>query len=80
MADSNSQREPLEQLAESFLAQFRAGERPSLSEITAAHLELADQIQALFPALIEMERLTSRPITTSTSCANAPTSRNGWPS
>jgi hypothetical protein len=59
MADSDSEREPLEQLAESFLARFRAGERPSLTEYTAAHPELADEIQALFPALIEMEQAGS---------------------
>jgi hypothetical protein len=59
MADADSGREPLEQLAESFLARFRAGERPSLSEFAAAHPELADQIQALFPALIEMEQAGS---------------------
>jgi serine/threonine protein kinase/tetratricopeptide (TPR) repeat protein len=56
VADSSSDREPLEQLAESFLARFRAGERPALSEITAAHPELADQIRELFPALVEMEQ------------------------
>jgi hypothetical protein len=59
MADSSSDREPLEELAESFLARFRAGERPSLSEFTAAHLELAEQIRELFPALVEIEQAGS---------------------
>jgi serine/threonine protein kinase/WD40 repeat protein len=59
MADPSSDREPVEQLAESFLARFRAGERPSLSEYTAAHPELADQIRELFPALVEMEQAGS---------------------
>jgi tetratricopeptide (TPR) repeat protein len=59
MAEASSDREPLEQLAESFLARFRSGERPSLTELTAAHPDLADQIQALFPALIEMEQAGS---------------------
>jgi hypothetical protein len=59
MADSSSDREPLEQLAESFLARFRAGERPSLTEIIAAHPELADEIRSLFPALVEMEQAGS---------------------
>jgi serine/threonine protein kinase/tetratricopeptide (TPR) repeat protein len=59
MADSSSDREPLEQLAESFLARFRAGERPSLTEIIAAHPELGDQIRSLFPALVEMEQAGS---------------------
>jgi WD40 repeat protein/serine/threonine protein kinase len=59
MADSTSQREPLEELAESFLARFRAGERPSLTEYIAAHPELADEIRSLFPALVEMEQAGS---------------------
>jgi serine/threonine protein kinase/WD40 repeat protein len=59
MAETGSGREPLEELAESFLARFRAGERPSLSEYTAAHPELADQIRELFPALVEIEQAGS---------------------
>jgi serine/threonine protein kinase/WD40 repeat protein/tetratricopeptide (TPR) repeat protein len=59
MAESGSERDPVERLAESFLARFRAGERPALAEIAAAHPELADQIWALFPALIEMEQAGS---------------------
>jgi serine/threonine protein kinase len=59
MAESSSDREPIEELAESFLARFRAGERPSLAEYTAAHPELADQIRKLFPALVEMEQAGS---------------------
>ena len=59
MAETGSGREPLEELAESFLARFRAGERPSLTEISAAHPELADEIRSLFPALVEMEQAAS---------------------
>jgi serine/threonine protein kinase/tetratricopeptide (TPR) repeat protein len=59
MAESSSDREPIEELAESFLARFRAGERPSLTEYTAAHPELADRIRELFPALVEMEQAAS---------------------
>jgi serine/threonine protein kinase/WD40 repeat protein len=59
MAVSSSDREPIEELAESFLARFRAGERPSLTEYTAAHPELADRIRDLFPALVEMEQAGS---------------------
>ena len=39
MADPVSEREPIEELAESFLARFRAGERPPLTELVAAHPE-----------------------------------------
>jgi serine/threonine protein kinase len=59
MADPVSEREPIEELAESFLARFRAGERPPLSELVAAHPELTEEIRALFPALIEMEQAGS---------------------
>jgi WD40 repeat protein/tetratricopeptide (TPR) repeat protein len=59
MAVSNSDREPIDELAESFVARFRAGERPSLTEYTAAHPELADRIRELFPALVEMEQAGS---------------------
>jgi eukaryotic-like serine/threonine-protein kinase len=59
MADPISEREPIEELAESFLARFRAGERPPLTELVAAHPELAEEIRALFPALIEMEQAGS---------------------
>src|SRR5262249_42946369 len=47
--------DPLEQVAESFLARLRAGERPALSEYEARHPELAADIRALFPALALME-------------------------
>jgi serine/threonine protein kinase/WD40 repeat protein len=57
--DSKSHREPIEELAESFLARFRAGERPALTEFIAAHPELAEQIRELFPALVEMEQAGS---------------------
>ncbi len=59
MADPVSEREPIEELAESFLARFRAGERPPLTELVAAHPELAEEIRELFPALIEMEQAGS---------------------
>jgi serine/threonine protein kinase/WD40 repeat protein/Tfp pilus assembly protein PilF len=59
MADSGSGREPIEELAESFLARYRAGERPTLTEYTAGDPELADRIRELFPALVEMEEAGS---------------------
>jgi hypothetical protein len=55
MRDSRSDREPLEELAEAFVARLRAGEASSLAEVIAGHPELADQIRSLVPALIEME-------------------------
>jgi hypothetical protein len=48
-------RNPVEGLADEFLARYRAGERPALSEYTGKHPELAQQIRDLFPALVMME-------------------------
>jgi serine/threonine protein kinase/WD40 repeat protein len=48
-------RNPVEVLAEEFLERFRRGERPAMTEYTARHPDLADQIRELFPALVMME-------------------------
>jgi WD40 repeat protein/serine/threonine protein kinase/tetratricopeptide (TPR) repeat protein len=55
MIDSPSERNPVEALAEEFLARFRRGERPSLSEYTSKHPELSAEIRDLFPALVMLE-------------------------
>src|SRR6185369_8825166 len=44
-----------EELAEEFLARFRRGERPALSEYTGKYPELAGDIRELFPALVMLE-------------------------
>jgi serine/threonine protein kinase/WD40 repeat protein/tetratricopeptide (TPR) repeat protein len=46
-------------VAEAFLARYRRGERPSLTEYTDQYPELAEQIRDLFPALVVMEELGS---------------------
>jgi serine/threonine protein kinase/WD40 repeat protein len=61
MSDSSADRDPLDRLAEEFVARFRAGQRPSLTEYAERHPELAEQIRDLFPALVEMEQL--KPVT-----------------
>ncbi len=55
--DPGSGRDPVEQLAESFQARLRRGERPSLAEYVARCPERADDIRELFPALVELEQL-----------------------
>ncbi|HEX7378150.1 MAG TPA: protein kinase [Pirellulales bacterium] len=55
MNQSSAQRNPVEELAEEFLRRYRQGERPSLSEYTAKHPELADEIREVFPALAVLE-------------------------
>jgi WD40 repeat protein len=56
MADVGTDRDPIERLADSFLARFRTGERPSVEEYAAKYPELADEICKLLPALVELER------------------------
>jgi serine/threonine protein kinase/WD40 repeat protein len=56
-AGSQSGRDPVEQLMESFLGQWRRGERPSLEEYAARCPDRADEIRELFPAFVELEQL-----------------------
>ena len=46
----------LDRLADEFAERFRRGERPSLKEYTDRYPDLADDIQALFPALVDLEQ------------------------
>jgi serine/threonine protein kinase len=59
MPDSSADRDPLERLAEEFVARFRRGERPSLTEYADRLPDRADEVRDLFPALVEMEHLKS---------------------
>ena len=54
-SDAGAGGDPLDVVVESFLARFRRGERPSLTEYAERYPELADQIRDLFPALVEVE-------------------------
>jgi serine/threonine protein kinase/WD40 repeat protein len=56
---SDARRDPVEELAEEFARRLRQGERPSLSEYTTRHPELAAQIRDLFPALVMIEQCGS---------------------
>lgn len=63
MASQAEQRNPVEVLSEEFLDRYRRGEKPSVAEYADAHPELADEISALFPAMLAMERLKAgRPL------------------
>src|SRR6516162_4983737 len=53
----HSQRDPVEVLAEEFVARHRRGERPALTEYTERQPDRAEEIRELFPALIVMEQL-----------------------
>jgi serine/threonine protein kinase len=55
MSRSSSERDPVEELAEEFLARYRHGERPALSEYTNRYPQWAEKICKLFPLLVDME-------------------------
>ncbi len=55
--DRSADRDPLDLLAEEFVARYRRGERPALAEYVEGYPELAEQIQELFPALVMMEQI-----------------------
>jgi len=61
MDSSPSDRNPVEELAEEFVARYRRGERPSLTEYADRHPQWADQIRTLFPALVVMEKVRPHP-------------------
>jgi serine/threonine protein kinase len=53
---SSDDRDPLERLAEEFVARHRRGEHPSPEEYAERHPLWAGQIRQMFPALLLMER------------------------
>src|SRR5262245_46601511 len=61
MAASSADRAPLGILAEEFVARFRAGQRPSLTEYASRLPGREAEVRDLFPALVEMEQL--KPLT-----------------
>ncbi len=61
MSDSSSDVNPLDALAEEFVARHRAGERPSLDEFIARRPDLAGDIRDLFPGLVVMEGVRPAP-------------------
>ncbi len=71
MSDNNDDRDPIERMADSFLARFRRGERPSIDEYAAKHPELADDIRELLPALVALEQDMSIDAGKSSECASS---------
>ena len=69
---SDVERDPIDRLAESFLARFRAGERPSVDEYAAKYPELADEIRDLLPALVQLEENLAPESTAARPCADSP--------
>jgi serine/threonine protein kinase/Flp pilus assembly protein TadD len=59
MSNELSEVDPLDDVAEAFVARYRRGERPSLTEYTDRYPELADRIRELIPALVVVEEVGS---------------------
>jgi tetratricopeptide (TPR) repeat protein len=59
MNETSSGPDLFNELAHEFAERYRRGERPSLSEYTAKHPELAADIRELFPALVVVEEFGS---------------------
>jgi eukaryotic-like serine/threonine-protein kinase len=59
MSQASSGFDPVDDLVEAFLERYRRGERPSLTEYTDKHPELAERIRSLFPALLVIEEIGS---------------------
>ena len=57
MNELSGEYDPIDDLADDFLERYRRGERPSLSEYTDRHPELAERIRAVFPALVALEEV-----------------------
>jgi serine/threonine protein kinase/Tfp pilus assembly protein PilF len=54
---NETKRNPVDELADSFMKRFRQGERPPLSEYIERYPELADEIREVFPALVMMHQV-----------------------
>ena len=58
MALDDAERDDLlDRLVEEFAGRFRRGEQPSLKDYTDRYPELADEIRALFPAMVQVEQV-----------------------
>jgi serine/threonine protein kinase len=66
---SSSGADPVGALAEEYLRCYRQGEQPTLAEYLERYPELAEEIRAVFPALIAVERL--KPLSSGAGAAGA---------
>jgi len=57
--DSSSGRDRFEELVESFVARYRGGEHPSITEYAGRHPQLAQRIVRLFPTVAAIEQAVS---------------------
>jgi serine/threonine protein kinase len=57
ISPGNSSRDPIDRLAEEFVARYRKGERPSVSEFVRNYPQVAEQLQEVIQALVLLEDL-----------------------
>jgi serine/threonine protein kinase len=57
MSDADSERDPLDLLAEEFAERFRRGETPAVSEYVERYPQWADQLRELLPPVAHLEKL-----------------------
>src|SRR6516165_167392 len=57
MSSSGDERSPVELLADEFLARCKRGEGPTIKEYCDKHPDLADEIRAVFEAVLMVEDL-----------------------
>jgi serine/threonine protein kinase len=60
MPHPETDRDPLEVLAEQYTDRLRRGEHPSVEEYALQHADLAEEIRELFPTIAMTERLKAR--------------------
>jgi serine/threonine protein kinase/tetratricopeptide (TPR) repeat protein len=61
MTDAYPGSDPFDDLTEEFASRWREGERPSIEEYAARFPQWADDIRAMFPAILLMEELKPSP-------------------
>jgi serine/threonine protein kinase/WD40 repeat protein len=59
MSHTDSEADPLVDLAQEFADRYRRGEQPSLSDYARRYPEHADRIRQIFPTMVAMERMGS---------------------
>jgi serine/threonine protein kinase len=72
MSDADSERDPIDVLAEEFAERFRRGETPAVSEYLARYPQWADQLRELLPPVAHMEKLKRLKQAARTDAANGP--------
>ena len=60
MPDAHADRDPVEVLADEFMARQRQGECPTIDEYAAQYPDLAEDIRVLFPTITALEKLKAR--------------------